>query len=213
MKMNLNFLKTKRILTGALAAMLTMSIGLSGAPAVSAAEVPDATIHPDQNCSLTLYKYDFTNAAKDGIWGTGSYVSTGRYDANVNDILGNAVRKGASGNTSALGNGESISGYAIKGCEFTYQKVADIFQYTKSDAEEPASSAIEVLYAFDKTASADLLAAIGLPDGAQSHEGANALPGNEANWYYRSDVLNKALETALNDNATTVKNVLEAFVR
>ena len=210
--MKINRFHPKRIVTGALAALLTLSLGLSAAPAVSAAEVPDATIHPDQPCSLTLYKYDFTNARKDGVWDVGSYTSTGVYDENVNNILGGATRKGASGSTSSLGNGETSSGYAIKGVEYTYLQVADIYQYTKSDAEEPASSAIEVLYAFDKTASADLLNAIGLPDGAESHEGANALPGNEANWYYRSDVINKALTAALNENSTTVKSALEAYI-
>lgn len=204
--------RTKKFLAGALAAAL-LTLGFSSPIPVSAAEVGNATIHPEQSCSISLYKFDFTNASKDGIWGSDSYVSTGQYDSNVNDILGNAIRKGSSGNSSALGNGESSNGYAIKGCEFTYLKVADIYQYSKSDADGPASSGVEVLYAFNKEASADLLSAIGLPDGAQSHEGANALPGNEANWYYRSDILNQSLEKALNANSTTVKNALEKFVR
>ncbi len=212
MKFKNHIPRSKKILAGALAAAL-LTLGFGTAAPVSAAEVGNATIHPDQSCSLSLYKYDFTNASKDGVWGTDSYVSTGQYDANVNDILGNAIRKGSSENSSALGNGEAANGYAIKGCEFTYLKVADVYQYSESDAESPVSSGVEVLYAFNKEASADLLNAIGLSDGAQSHEGANALPGNEANWYYRSDVINQSLEQALNTNATTVKNALEKFVR
>ena len=211
--MNLKNHYPKRLLTGALAAMLSVSMGLAGAPAVHAAEVADATIHLDQPCSLTLYKYDITQAEKDGVWNSGSYVSTGQYDENVNSILGNAVRKGASSNTSSLGNGESSTGYAIKGCEFTYKRVADVYQYSQPSGEEPAASGVEVLYAFDKEASADLLSAIGLSNGAESNEAANALPGNEGCWYYRSDVINRALEASLVSNATTVKNALEAYVQ
>lgn len=33
-----------------------------------AATVDDATIDMDAKCALTIYTYDFTNAAKDGIW-------------------------------------------------------------------------------------------------------------------------------------------------
>lgn len=104
-----------RILTGALAAVMSLSLGFSAPLTANAAEVEDATIHTDQPCSLSLYKYDFSNARKDGVWDVGSYISTGIYDENVNNVLGNAIRKGASSNTSSLGNGESSSGYAIKG--------------------------------------------------------------------------------------------------
>ena len=71
--------------------------------------------------SLTIYKYDLTNAEKDGVWDS-SYVSTGVYDeTGVNNVLGGNA-------SSTLGNGETGYGYAIKGVEFTYAKVADIFQ-------------------------------------------------------------------------------------
>ena len=72
---------------------------------------------------LDIYKYDFTNAAKDGVWDS-SYVSTGVYDQAVNDALGNAVRAGDTDNSSDLGNGETSYGYAVKGVEFTYLRVA-----------------------------------------------------------------------------------------
>ena len=210
--MNIKNINFKRMATGAMAALLTMSIGLAGAPSVSAAEVSEATIHPDRACSLTLYKYDFTGARKDGVWDNGSYTSTGIYDANVNEILGNAVRKGAEGSSSALGNGESSNGYAISGVEYSYLKVADAYQFSQSEADGKDSSRLEVLYAFDKTASADLLTAIGLPDGAESDANANALPGHESSWFYRSDVINKALANALNTNSTVLKNDLERFI-
>ncbi len=200
----------KQLFAGVMALGLSLSLT---APIASAAEVPEATIHTDRTCNLTIYKYDFTNAAKDGVWSTSSYTSTGRYDANVNEILGNAVRKGANSTTSALGNGETSNGYALKGVEYTYMKVADVYQFSESDADGRIDSRVEVLYAFDKNKAADLLTAIGLPNGAESDANANALPGNEANWYYRSDVINKALATALNTNSTTVKNALEKYIR
>ena len=95
--------------------------------------------------------------------------------------------------------------------EYTHKKVADIYQHTEAGTEEAAADT-DVLYAFSKETSQDLLKAIGLPDGAESNQEVSALPGNEGNWYYRSDVINKALATALNQNATTVKNALEQFV-
>lgn len=178
-------------------------MGTVAAPAF-AAEIDDATIHADQLCSLTIYKYDFTNASKDGVWGADSYVSTGQYDENVNEILGGANRVGDTDSESVLGNGETSYGYAIAGVEFTYLKVADFYQFSQAGH-------VEVLYKFDKTLAADLLKALGLEGGKDSFADANAL--DSTCWYYQSDVLNKALAASLNANATTVKNALEAYVK
>lgn len=202
---------TKRISHTLLTALLILSMLLTAIPAF-AAEVPEATIHTDRPCKLTIYKYDFTNARKDGVWSDSSYVSTGRYDANVNDILGTAIRQGSTDSSSALGNGQTSNGYAIKGVEYTYLKVADAYQFSQSAADGRTDSRIELLYAFNKVQAAALLTAIGLPDGAQSDEKANALPGNEANWYYRSDTINQALSTALATDSTKVKNALENYM-
>ena len=74
----------KRIITLCLA----LALCLSCAPAVFAAEVADATIDMSRKGSLTVYKYDLTNAEKDGVWDS-SYVSTGVMDTNgVVDVLG-----------------------------------------------------------------------------------------------------------------------------
>lgn len=194
------------------AAALAMAAGimlLSALPG-QAASVGNATIHMDAPCSLNIYKYDLTNAEKDGVWNENSYVSTGRYDQNINDILGGAVRKGDDDAVSNLENGETSNGYAIKGVEFSYLKVADIFQFTETEKDNSSSSHIELLYKFDKAKSADLLAAIGLADGKDSYANANAQ--DDTSWFYQSDVLNKALAAAKADNATTVKNALEAYV-
>ena len=178
----------------------------------SAATIDKATIDMDAKAQLSIYKYDFTNAKKDGVWNERSYVSTGQYDAKVNEVLGGTTRTGANSASSALGNGQASNGYAIKGVEYTYLKIADITQFTESEKDGGRTdSHIEVLYAIDKVKGADMLAAIGLADGAQSYENANALDSD--NWYYQSDKLNAALKAALEANSTTVKNSLEAYVK
>ena len=101
--------------------MMALSIPFS----VSAAELEDAPIDESRTGSLTIYKYDLTNAEKDGVWDS-SYVSTGVFDqTGVNDVLG--------GSGTSLGNGETGYGYAIKGVEFSYIQVADIVQFSESE--------------------------------------------------------------------------------
>ena len=193
---------------GALA--LAAALACTSLISASAASIADATIDTSRTANLTLYKYDFTNAKKDGVWNEGSYVSTGQYDQRVNDTLGGATRKGDTDTTSDLGNGQTSNGYAIKGVEYTYLKVADITQFTESANDGQTSEHIEVLYAIDKTKGADMLAALGLENGKDSYANANKL--DDANWYYQSDVLIKALSDSLTANATTTKNALEAYV-
>lgn len=65
----------KKILAMCLAIMMIVSC----IPAAHAADVPNTAIDLDAKGSLTLYKYDLTNAEKDGVWDS-SYVSTGVYD-------------------------------------------------------------------------------------------------------------------------------------
>ena len=193
---------------GALA--LAAALACTSLISASAASIADATIDTSRTANLTLYKYDFTNAAKDGVWNEGSYVSTGQYDQRVNDTLGGATRKGDTDTTSDLGNGLQSNGYAIKGVEYTYLKVAEIKQFTESANDGQTSEHVEVLYAIDKAKGADMLAALGLENGKDSYANANKL--DDANWYYQSDVLIKALSDSLTANATTTKNALEAYV-
>lgn len=192
---------------------LVLALCLSLGTVALAAPVADATIDTTRTGSLDIYKYDFTNAAKDGVWDS-SYVSTGVYDQAVNDALGNAVRADDTDNSSDLGNGDTSYGYAIKGVEFTYLRVAGICQFTESAADGAASNHVEVLYGIDKTNGADLLAAIGLADGAGRYENAdNSDKLDHNHYYYQSDVLINALRTSLEANATTVKNALESYVK
>ena len=186
-------------LTKVLSLFLVLTMLLCFPVAVSAAELEDATIDESRTGSLTIYKYDLTNAEKDGVWDS-SYVSTGVYDeAGVNNVLG-------SGTYSTLGNGETGYGYAIKGVEFTYAKVADIFQYGET---ETTDGHVEILYAVDKAKGADFLKTLGLADGKNRYEKADAL--DETKYFYQSDVLISALSAGLSANSTTVKNAMERY--
>lgn len=197
-------------LTKAVALLLALTLLLTFPVAVSAAEVDDATIDMTAKGSLTIYKYDLTNAEKDGVWDS-SYVSTGVYDqTGVNDVLGGAVRAGDTDNQSDLGNGEVSYGYAIKGVEFSYVKVADIVQFSESEADNRTDSHVEVLYAIDKTKGADFLKALGLDNGVNRY--TNADPLDSSKYFYQSDVLIDALAAALEANSTVVKNALEAYM-
>lgn len=207
-------MKTKfmKALTLCLALILCFSCTIS----VSAAEVADATIDPDADCSLTIFKYDWTNAVKDGVWNEDSFISTGWQESYVEEVLGGAIRTGDPNGTSdhSLGNGQTSYGYALKGIEFTILRVADIVTFTESSGDQhPEYNMTQVLYGFDKTASANLLKAIGLANGAGRYENADATDKLDANnYYYTSDTLNKALSDALAENATTVKNALESYI-
>ena len=129
----------KKILAMCLAIMMIVSC----IPAAHAADVPNTAIDLDAKGSLTLYKYDLTNAEKDGVWDS-SYVSTGVYDENVNKTLGESKRAGDNDNSADLGNGEVSYGYAVKGVEFTYLRVGDIVQYTESANDGDADTHLKV---------------------------------------------------------------------
>lgn len=192
-----------------LAMCLSVIMIFSCIPAAFAADVANATIDEAAKGSLTLYKYDLTNAEKDGVWDS-SYVSTGVYDENVNKTLGEAVRAGDDNNQSDLGNGEASYGDAVKGVEFTYLKVADIVQFTESEKDGVTYNHVEVLYGIDNTIGADLLNALGLQGGDKRYTNADQLDENK--YFYQSDVLIDALALALETNSTSVKNALESYI-
>ena len=189
----------KKILSSLLIVTALFSLGLNA----FAATVDTATIDTSRTGSLNIYKYDLTNAEKDGVWDS-SYISTGVRDASgVEAVLGNSSR------VSDLGNGEEAYGYAIKGVEFTYLRVADIRTYTET---EKGASHVEVLYGIPANATTGtLLSAIGLTT-ASRYAPADASVGGTTMYYYRSDTLIDALTASLAANATTVKNALENYV-
>ena len=201
----------KRLLSGVMALGLTVSM----AATASAASVADATIDMSKKGSMEIYKYDLTNAEKDGVWDS-SYVSTGVKDqGGVNDILGGATRHGDDDKISNHENGMTSNGYAIKGVQFSYLKVADIVQFSESTLDGKTSNHVEVLYAISKTTGRDLLAAIGLTEEDRYVKADDSdKPGFDKSsyWYFQSNTLVNALQTALDANSTDVKNALEAYM-
>lgn len=199
-----------RLMTLLLAVVMLVA---SISPVAMAATVDNATIDMTKTASLNIYKFDFTNAKKDGVWTEDSFVTTGEYEPYVNKTLltgDTAIRDGDEDKTSDLGNGKTSNGYAVAGVEFTYLRVADIAQYTEV---VDSTATTVVLYGFDKDTGADLLSSIGLADGANHYEPADTNEDlDSTKWWYTSDVLNDALSAALAENSTTVKNALEQYV-
>ena len=192
-------LKNKRILAAVMALSILLSLTLS----VSAATVDAATIDTTRTGSIDIYKYDLTRANTDSTVAAmlDSYVSTGVRDTDLEALLDN-------GTVNNLGNGQQSYGYAIKGVEFSYLKVADIVTYSETEADGVHRDM--VLYKFDDTKDADLLAALGLSN-------ADAYPVIDAYsqagfHFFQSDTLIDALSAALASNATTVKNALEQYM-
>ena len=193
--------------TKILSLLLALTLCLSFPVSAAARDVEDprdgVLIDEDALGSLTLYKYDLTNAEKDGVWDS-SYVSTGVYDeTGVNNVLGGATQ-------SDLGNGEVSYGYAIKGVEFSYLKIADIVQFTESEADARTDNHVEVLYGIDQVKGADFLKALGLENGNNRYTNADHLNANQ--YFYQSDVLIDALAAGLEANSTVVKNALEKYM-
>lgn len=191
----MNKLRKALALILSLAAILCFPISAS---ALSDEALP--TIDYARTGSVDIYKYDLTSAEKDGVWNS-SYVSTGvRDEAGVESILGNTQIV-----NQLAGNGEAY-GYAIKGVEFSYLKIADICTYTDVDNN---TSNTQVLYGIEHNDTTDkFLAALGL-----TTDDRYSAADNDNVYAYRSDVLIDALKNALTNNATSVKNALETYVR
>lgn len=184
----------------ALALIMALAMIICFPTAASAVSADDATIDFSRTGSIDIFKYDLSNAEKDGIWDS-SYVSTGVKDeAGVESVLGDLTR------VSHLNENGEAYGYAIKGVEFSYVKVADIRTYTES---EDGVEHVEVLYGIAPTEQNNvLLSAIGV-----SHDDRYAPADADGIFYYRSGTLIDGLKNSLDTNATAVKNALEQYVR
>lgn len=95
---------------------------------------------------------------------------------------------------------DAMSSYAVQGVEFTYLRVADIEVY---NSDENGEHKVTTLYGFTDTT---FLSAIGL-ETSSAHHTENGV------YYFASEALNTALAVTLKENATAVKNSLEAYVR
>ena len=185
------------------AILMAVAILFSLAVSASAATVPEATIDFSRTGSIDIYKYDLTRANTNDTAAAmiDSYVSTGVRDTALEAVLDD-------GTENTLGNGQTSYGYAVKGVEFSYLKVADICTY--SETEAGGSRKDMVLYKFEDAKSADLLSAIGLTNAnAYPVTAAFAQPGYH---FFVSDTLIDALNAALSSNATGVKDALETYM-
>ena len=192
-------LKKALALVLALAAIICMPVHASAAQ-----ESNSYGIDFSKTASVDIYKYDLTSAEKDGVWNS-SYVSTGvRDEDGVESILGNTQIV-----NQLTGNGESY-GYAIKGVEFSYIKVADIEPYNGASDNEFST---DLLYGFKSgTQTNKFLEAIGLSENDRYTDADKEVDGAVV-FYFHSDTLVDALKNSLTNNATTVKNSLETYVR
>ena len=151
----------KKIFAIALAAVMLLSCVPSAFAATSDTDV----IEPDADASLTIYAFDWTNAYKDNVVDEDTFVSSGWQDSVVEDTFINATPVGGSP-VQVLGNSQTGKGYAIKGAEFTIANVAFPITFPGiSEGSQDATGGVVLLYAFSKDTTADLLTAIGLPDG------------------------------------------------
>ncbi|MBQ3702523.1 MAG: isopeptide-forming domain-containing fimbrial protein [Oscillospiraceae bacterium] len=185
------------------AAFMALTILFSLTLGVSAATVDNATIDTTRTGSIEIYKYDLTMAnTNDAVAAMlESYVSTGVKDEALEAVMDD-------GTVNDLGNGQQSYGYAIKGVEFSYLKVADIVTYSETEADGVHRDL--VLYKFDDSKDAALLSALGLTNNdAYPVVASYAETGYH---FFTSDTLIDALAAALASNSTAVKNALENYM-
>ncbi len=177
-------------------------VGSFSIPAFAAAD--PALIDTTRTGSISLYKYDVTGAEKDGVWDS-SYVSTGiRDESGVEAILGNPAR------VSALNANGDAYGYAVRGVEFSYVKLADILAYTKT---EDNTNRVELLYGIENSElNAAFLNVLGVTPNDRFAPADNT-EGGKTIYYYTSDILIDGLKNALNTNGTATRNAAERFVQ
>lgn len=189
--------KLKQILSIFAAGTVAVTMGLSA----FAAPVDEATIDRNRKASLSVYKYDITSAEKDGVWTTDGYQSTGVYDeTGVNNILGNPDKP------KVLPNGDTSYGYAVKGVEFTYKKVAGISTFSEKGT-------VSNLFGFEAEGNEEtMLRSIGLSFADRETE-ADAVVNGKQMYYFTSDTLMKAVTDSLADDPIGVKNALETYVK
>ena len=197
----------KKIFAIALAAVMLLSC----VPSAFAATSETAIIDMDADCSLTVYAFDWTNAYKDGVVDENTFVSSGWQDSVVEDTFIGATPVGGTPE-QVLGNNQTSNGYAVKGVEFT---IANIALPTVMDNDIEKDGVItreaQIIYAFDRVAAADFMAAIGLNESNRYVMSPAIIEGKY--WSYSSDVIIDALANALENNATEVKNAMEAYVK
>ena len=199
----------KKIFAIALAAVMLLSC----VPSAFAATSETAIIDMDADCSLTVYAFDWTNAYKDGVVDENTFVSSGWQDSVVEDTFIGSTPVGGTPE-QVLGNSQTSNGYAVKGVEFTIANIA-FPAVMDNDIEKDGviTREAQMIYTFDRVAAADFMAAIGLNESNRYVMNPAIAIIEDKYWSYSSDVINDALANALENNATEVKNAMEAYVK
>ena len=189
-----------KFLKKALCLVLALTLALSLAVTAFAA---GSTIDTSKTASLNVYKYDLTRAEADGVWSTADYVSNGLYDSSVTATLGNTSF------TNNSGTNNTAYGYAIRGVEFSYLKIADITTYS----EDEGNGVYKTMVLYGMTANdstAQFLRDIGLSYANAHH--SERVSDTVNTYYFVSDVLISALAKSLDTNATSTKDALESYL-
>ena len=199
----------KKIFAIALAAVMLLSC----VPSAFAATSETAIIDMDADCSLTVYAFDWTNAYKDGVVDENTFVSSGWQDSVVEDTFIGSTPVGGTPE-QVLGNSQTSNGYAVKGVEFTIANIA-FPAVMDNDIEKDGviTREAQMIYTFDRVAAADFMAAIGLNESNRYVMNPAIAIIEDKYWSYSSDVIIDALANALENNATEVKNAMEAYVK
>ena len=199
----------KKIFAIALAAVMLLSC----VPSAFAATHDTATIDMTKKASLTLYAFDWTNAYKDGVVNHNTFTSSGWQDSVVEDTFINTTPTGGAPE-QVLGNSQTSNGYAVKGVEFTIANIAKLYRVEQhEDWSQPSVHETRMVYLFDSTKAVDFLEAIGLDESDRYVlTGPNSVREPDF-WAFTSDVIIDALANALENNATKVKNAMEAYVK
>ncbi|MBQ8910282.1 MAG: SpaH/EbpB family LPXTG-anchored major pilin, partial [Oscillospiraceae bacterium] len=199
----------KKIFAIALAAVMLLSC----VPSAFAATAETSVVDYDADCSLTIYAFNWTDAYKDGVVDENTFTSSGWQDTVVEDTFINATPVGGSPE-QVLGNSQTSNGYAVKGAEFTILNLATPLRYNEVVDEVDAPYFLNYqIFMFEKPKAADFLKAIGLADGAgQCEMPADIDTIKEQYYLYTSDTIIDALAQALENNATEVKDALEAYI-
>ena len=169
----------KKVYALIMAVMMVLFCGLT-----AAASVDGAIINTGEKGSITVYKYDETQAREEQMF-QDSYVSVGEKNSDVENLYAD---------------------YAIKGVEFTYLKLADISTCSIVD-EQTGKESVQLVYGLNQT-TLTTFSSLGL----QTSD-AVRVDTEGGIYYFTSDVLRGCLAEANRTMPVTTKNTLERFVK
>ena len=137
--------------------------------------------------SITVHKYDITSAEAAGDYTEGQYKATGESDNRVENALAD---------------------YAIQGVQFTYLRVGNIEQYSKTDG---TGSNIKVVYEIP-TALAQILKLNEADATVMTGDGVSAPCTNAGVLHYTSTQIEDALAAIIKADDVAAKNALESYL-